>query len=160
MASVQGYGQLQARLHALSGTGSASFMRQLGLAAVREQKLLARTHRKTSNLEHSIALGPVTNTTALTIATAPYAAFVELGTRPHEITPKAKLALRWATSSSMGFRLTGRPSSAKGNVVGYAFAKLVHHPGTKPYPYMIPGAQAAIAKTGVDAIVQTWNSAA
>lgn len=158
MAEVVGYQQLQARLHALGSQGSSSFMRQLGLAAVREQKLLVP--RRTSTLGRSIVLGSVTNTSAVTVATAPYAAFVEFGTGPHEITPKAKLALRWAASSSMGFRLTGRPSSAKGNTVGWVFAKRVHHPGTKAHPYMIPGAKIAVQKTGVDAIVEAWNSAA
>lgn len=128
-------------------------MRLLGLSAVREQKLLVR--RKTGNLGRTIHLGPVTATTALTVATANYAAYVERGTRPHEITPRAAKALRWAASPA-GARLTGTPR--KGAAV--VFAKRVHHPGTKAYPFMIPGAKLAVSKSGVDAIVSAWNQAA
>ena len=153
MAEVQGYSQLQARLHAIGGQGSSSFMRLLGLAAVREQKLLV--HRKTGNLGRSIGLGAVTPTSVVTKAGANYAAFVELGTRPHEITPKAAKALRWAASAS-GARLTGTPRTGAAVV----FATRVHHPGTKPYPFMVPGAKIAVSKTGADAIVTAWNGAA
>src|SRR5512142_192851 len=121
MADVQGYAQLQARLHAIGGTGSTSLMNQIGLKVVAQAKLNAKPFRKTSNLEHSIRVLTVTQQSVTVAATAPYAAFVELGTKPHEITPNAKKALRWATSSSKGFRLTGRPSSAKGNQIGWAF---------------------------------------
>src|SRR5258708_36372876 len=132
MATLQGYAQLQARLKALGS--SSMLMRSIGVAAMGEAKLLAPV--KTSNLRHSIGLGIVTPTRVQIVAKAPYAAFVEKGTRAHEITPKAARVLRWAISSSKGFRLSGAPSSAKGNVVGYAFAARVHHPGTKAQPYL------------------------
>jgi hypothetical protein len=153
MAEVTGYSALQARLHAIGSQGSSSFMRLLGKAAVAEQKFLV--HRKTGNLGRTIHVGAVTPTSVETIASANYAAFVELGTRPHTITPRAKKALRWAASPA-GRRLTGTPR--KGAAV--VFAKRVHHPGTKPYPFMIPGAKAAVNKTGLQAIVDAWNGAA
>ncbi len=151
MAELQGAPQLQARLHAIGKT--EGYMRLLGLAAVREQKLLV--HRKTGNLGRSIHLGSVTPTHAVTIASANYAADVEFGTRAHEITPNARKALRWAASPG-GARLTGTPR--KGAAV--VFAKRVHHPGTRPYPYMIPGAKLAVSKAGTNAIVEQWNGAA
>ena len=41
------------------------------------------------------------------------------------------------------------------------FATLVHHPGNKPYPYLIPGAKRALQKAGVlDGVVKRWNEAA
>lgn len=151
MAKVTGLPQLQARLHAIGKTDG--FMRLLGLRAVREQKLLV--HRKTGNLGRSIRLQSATQTSAVTVATANYAAFVEFGTRPHIITPRQKKALRWAATAA-GRRLTGSPR------VGAAviFATRVHHPGTKPYPFMVPGAKKAIHDEGVDGIVAAWNSAA
>ncbi len=153
--SVTGVPQLQARLRAI---GSESGLpKLLGLATVREAKLLV--HRKTGMTGRSIHVAQTTKT-SVTVSAGFGAAFLEMGTRPHEITPKAKLALRWATSSSKGFRLSGRPSSAQGNVVGWAFAKRVHHPGTKPYPFLIPGAQKAVKSEGVNAIITAWNSAA
>jgi hypothetical protein len=143
-----------ARLHAIGG---ANLPKLLGLATVREAKLLV--HRKTGTTGRSIHVASVSST-SVTVEAGFGAVFLEEGTKPHMITPKAKLALRWATSSSKGFRLSGRPSSAKGNVVGYAFAKIVHHPGTKPYPFLMPGARTAVQKTGANAIVTLWDSAA
>lgn len=158
MADVQGYAQLQARLHAIGGTGSASIMNQIGLQVVREAKLLVP--RKTANLGRSIRVTAHSAQSVTVAATAPYAAYVELGTKAHEITPNAKRALRWATSSSKGFRLTGRPSSAKGNQIGWQFATIVHHPGTRAHPYLLPAAKMVVAKVGTDEIVAAWNGAA
>ncbi len=70
---------------------------------------------------------------------------------------EAARALRWAASSSKGFRLSGSPRS--GSSVQWAFATIVHHPGTKAYPFMIPGAKLAAQKQGVNAIVTLWNEA-
>lgn len=54
-----------------------------------------------------------------------YAAYIEFGTRPHEITPNDNQALH--------FYVNGME----------VFATHVEHPGTRPYPYMRPGAEAA-----------------
>ena len=50
-----------------------------------------------------------------------YAADVEFGTKPHVIEPVNKKALYWA----------GAPHPVK----------RVHHPGTRPHPYIIPAAE-------------------
>ena len=154
--ALQGYEHLQRRLHAISGPqATAGLMRTIGLAAIREQKLLVQ--RKTGITGRSVHLADVTATTALTLA-AGAARFLEDGTRAHDITPNAKKALRWAASSSTGFRLTGSPR--KGSSVGWAFAKVVHHPGTKAHPFMLPGAQLAVSKSGaLDKIIVDWNKA-
>lgn len=57
---------------------------------------------------------------------APHALFVNLGTRPHEIRPKNKKALRWAG----------------GGV--FHFAKRVRHPGYRGDAYMIEAAALAV----------------
>jgi hypothetical protein len=57
---------------------------------------------------------------------APHALFVNLGTRPHEIRPKNKKALRWAGG---GF---------------FHFAKVVKHPGYRGDAYIIEAATAAV----------------
>jgi Bacteriophage HK97-gp10, putative tail-component len=83
--------------------------------------------------------------------TAPkhYASFVELGTQPHEIWPKAAYG---ASKSSLrgGQSRRGRGSGPHEHVVGrgYAlrwvdasgehFAKMVHHPGSRPIRFMFP----------------------
>lgn len=58
-------------------------------------------------------------------ARAPYAAYVELGTLPHIIRPVHARALRWINES------------------GIHFARLVHHPGTTPQPFLRPALTAA-----------------
>jgi hypothetical protein len=60
-------------------------------------------------------------------AHVPYAAFVETGTRAHIIAPRNAQALRWYDSNG-----------------GPVFAKLVHHPGTRPEPYLRPALWAAV----------------
>jgi hypothetical protein len=80
------------------------------------------------------------------VAAAPYASFVEEGTPPHDIWPKAgektmgplrrgqsrrdktdigthRVALRWESGGE------------------YHFARMVHHPGGKPHPFMGPAYQ-------------------
>jgi HK97 gp10 family phage protein len=51
---------------------------------------------------------------------APYAVFVEKGTAPHIIRP--------VNASCLAFQV--------GMLGGMVFAKLVHHPGTKPNPFV------------------------
>ena len=158
---VQGVPQLEARLRAISPRfGGEKIMRNLALSTVREAKLLVP--RKTGNLGRSIHIVSVSTYSATVAAGAGYAAFVEFGTRPHEITPKARKALRWAATDE-GRRLTGTPRKAaqRGGLGGVVFAKRVHHPGTRPEPFMLPGAKAAIAKGGfAKEIVAQWNGAA
>lgn len=128
-------------------------MRQLALTAIAEQKRLVP--RRTGNLARSIGIASVTATVAETVATANYAAFVELGTKAHEIVPRARKALRFAVGGAA--TLSGRPRSGSSVV----FAKRVRHPGTKPHPFMIPGARAAVEHAGFhDVIVRQWNEAA
>lgn len=57
---------------------------------------------------------------------APHALFVNFGTRPHEIRPKNKKALRWAGG---GF---------------FHFAKVVKHPGYRGDAYIIEAATEAV----------------
>lgn len=161
MAVVQGYEQLRRRFVAISGQqGSTQVMRMLGLAAVREQKLLVR--RKTGNTGRTIRVGDVSPTSVTTIAGGA-AAFLEEGTRPHLITPKAAMALRFA-APGVGVTLAGRVRTGEVRRLGkgaFVFAKVVHHPGTRPYPFMVPGAKLAVQRTGLtDAIVSKWNDAA
>ena len=147
-----GVTSLQRRLAALSGpTAFVTWHRLVGMAAVREQKLLV--HRKTGNTGRSIHLASATATMAVTEAGGA-AQFLEHGTKPHTITPKAAQALRFAASPG-GARLTGSPRVGAAVV----FATIVHHPGTKPYPFMVPGAQAAVNATGTDSFVEEWNAA-
>ena len=152
--TVHGVSAALRRINALSQPLGVKVTRQLGLSTVREAKLLV--HRKTGNLGRSIRVAEASPTFVRVIAGANYAAFVEFGTRAHEITPKAAQALRWAASPA-GRRLSGSPRTGAAVV----FAKRVHHPGTKPYPFLVPGAKRAVAKGGLkDLVIDVWNGAA
>lgn len=78
---------------------------------------------QTGELEKSIK-GQVTGNsptshTGEIVATKAYASFVENGTRPHEIRPKNGKLLHWEAPQG-----------------DHHFARVVHHPGTKPHPFM------------------------
>lgn len=152
---VEGMGALQRRLAAIDPAKTGlPMMQRLGLAAVREQKLMAP--RKTSNLSRSIHVGEVTPTSVQTYVSANYASAVEFGTKPHDIVPRLKKALRFAANAG-GARLTGSVRSGAAAV----FAMRVRHPGTKAQPFMVPGAKKAIQTAGLtDIVVAEWNKAA
>ena len=148
--TVKGLTQLRSRFEAIKP--NPNLMRNLALSAIREQKALVP--RKTGNLGRSIGIGAVTDRLAETVATANYAVFVELGTKPHVIVPRVKKVLRFATGGNA--TLSGRPRSG-GQVV---FARRVNHPGTRAQPFMVPGAKKAVQEFGADDIVRAWNDAA
>lgn len=147
--AIQGTAALQRRLKAIGET--RPLMRALQLSSIAEANRLVP--RKTGNLQRSIHAGLLTDTTAEIKAGARYAVFVEKGTKPHIIRPKNRKALRWPNSR----RLSGRARSGS----GFSFATIVHHPGTRAQPFLIPGARAALAKGKLtDVIVAEWNGAA
>lgn len=150
---------LHARMRALEKKSPRAVLGRLALAAVREQKLLVA--RQTGTTGRSIRVGRVTDSYAETVAGGA-AAYLEFGTRPHLIVPRRARALRWA-ASPQGRRLSGRPRSAaqRGGLGGVRFARRVRHPGTRPQPFMRPGAiRAAAGREGPQAIVEVWNGAA
>jgi Bacteriophage HK97-gp10, putative tail-component len=147
---IKGMPQLQSRFNAIKPT--PGFMAKLGATAIAEQKRLVP--RKTGNLARSIGLGSITARSVQTVATANYAAFVEFGTRAHEIVPKRAKALRFAVGGNA--RLSGTPRSGAPVI----FAKRVRHPGTRAKPFMVPGATEAVNKLGPEFIVRQWNGAA
>lgn len=154
MADVVGLTALQKRLSAISGPRmNERILATIGMATVREAKLTVA--RKTGNLGRSIHAEPPIGSAVVVRASARYAAYVELGTRAHEITPNVKKALRFASSAS-GRRLSGSPR------VGAAvtFAKRVHHPGTKAQPYLLPAARKVVDEVGTSEVVKSWNGAA
>lgn len=180
MSSLEGYEALTRRLAAVNGKAiGRPLMTELGKAAIREAKSLAIPHRKTANLERSIHVTEITDTSVKIVAQQNYAAYLEFGTRPHEITPNAKKALAWSTTAA-GRRLSGSMTSAarrgsvglggKGGIklVGTGvhsgpvqFAKRVHHPGTQPAPFLRPGAEKAVKNAKLlDQVVAAWNEAA
>ena len=145
---MRGSDELLARIHALGKTEQT--LRVVQLKTVREAKLLV--HRKTGHLGRSIVPGTVSKDHATVEARTPYAATVELGSKPHIIRPRKAKVLAWGGTR----RLSGTLAAGSKPTI---FARLVHHPGTKPYPYLIPGAKKAL-EGFKDAVVKLWNEAA
>jgi len=94
---------------------------------VKNQKLSGQVlHVRTGTLRRAVrAYPPLTDVYPIrgdvaVDRTAPYGAMQEFGTKPHDIVPIRAKALRFMAGE---------------NVV---FAKRVHHPGTKPRPFMFP----------------------
>ena len=140
MAVLEGAKQLRSRFKAVE-RAPKGMLREIALRAVTNQKALAPV--RTGNLRRTVHLGRVTESSALTIASAKYAAYVELGTGPHVIVPRRRKVLRFKSSG------------------GVVFAKRVNHPGTRAKPFMLPGAEKAVSETvGARAIVKAWNGAA
>lgn len=78
------------------------------------------TPRTGGGLEQSINWHPNGDGSATVYANKAYAGYVEKGTRPHVIRPRAgRQALRFPVSGGGGF----------------GFARVIHHPGSKPHPY-------------------------
>src|SRR6478609_9137725 len=144
---------MQARLNAIGKT--EVLVRDIVIHGVAYAK--AAVPRKTSNLGRTIRPGRISATYGELIAggqrNVGYARFVEEGTRPHIIRPRTKKALAWGGPR----RLTG---SLRSGASPTHFAKVVHHPGTKAHPYLVPGLQRAVNETGTSAIVKLWNDAA
>jgi hypothetical protein len=131
--TLQGGPELQRRLHAIGGTPKV-ILGNLGIRAVREAKLIVP--RRTGR--------------ALKVG---YAAYVEYGTGAHDIIPRQRKALAWGGERTLGGRLRAGSRATH-------FAKRVHHPGTKPHPFLVPGLMLALKAIGLDDMVKRWNGAA
>lgn len=168
MSQLKGYEQLRARLQAIKPNPTT--MRLIGTAVVGEAKL--RVPRKTATLARSIRVTDATATNVTVTAEASYAAYVELGTKAHDIVPRTKKALAFYSQGIVNerfgpqksiFRLSGSIRSGAQKRFGNAamiVVKRVHHPGTKAKPYLVPGAKAAVDNIGPDIIMGRWNGAA
>lgn len=150
MSALEGLPALNRRLNAIAKNGD--LLRDIQLHAVAEAKRIVP--RKTSFLGRSIHPGATGADFAIIEATAPYAAYVELGTRAHIIKPRRKRLLAWPAAG--GARLSGRARTGARMI----FARVVHHPGTKPQPYLVPAAKFALKKVGITKIIERWNRAA
>lgn len=153
MADVQGEAQLQARLANIR-KAPAVMLRTWQMRTTQLAKVLAP--KRTGNLKRSIRPGIVTGDSATVVAATNYARFVEEGTRAHTIRPRNRKVLAWNNSPG-AYRLSGSlRSGARPNV----FAREVHHPGTRPHPFMMPAGEQALGEIGIDAVVKQWNDGA
>ena len=115
-----------AEFHDLAGDIIGPQLDELGDVIAANVRTAARRHRRTGAMEGTIrarrsgsGFGELVDVTA-----GGPANMIIGGTRPHEIRPLAGRALP----------LAGKPGS---------FASLVHHPGTRPDPFVARGVQAS-----------------
>lgn len=106
-----------------------------------QQATLATLPQKTGNLRSAFKweTNGMSGQLYVDPTVAPYAIFVNEGTRPHEIRPRnAKmLAFNWTKGSYYSKPEGGGKWQYKGKQdLGLFFAKVVHHPGTKARPFM------------------------
>jgi hypothetical protein len=161
--SIQGYQALQERLHRL-GQVDRKILRLLGDQVIFEAKYLVP--RKTGNLSRSFAKTTTADSVRVA-ARANYAAYVELGTREHDIHAKPGHVLAWPASAA-GRRLSGavragmfKGKKAAAKLGGWAYAMSVHHPGTKPHPYLLPAARIAIERSDLKGVIyEAWDNKA
>lgn len=90
----------------------------------------ARVPVDTGDLRRSLGVR-VEGNRILVGPSAPYAPYVEFGTAPHDIKPKAG-------HKALKFMVNGHP----------VYAKIVHHPGTKAQPFVRPAFEAWAASLG------------
>lgn len=156
-SNLQGGQQLSNRLHAIANGGPV-ILRRLQIGTVYEAKKLVA--RKTGTTGRTIRPGRTGPREAFVVAGGA-ALFLEKGTRPHVIVPRNGQALRFPAKGTP-VTLAGRVrSSHAGRPGAYVFATKVNHPGTKPQPFLLPGAKRAVAKAGLDrVVVDLWNKAA
>lgn len=138
----------QRRLRALEET--RPLLQTIQLRAVAEAK--KRVARATGHTARTIAPGDLTDSYTI-VRAAGAAIFLEGGTRAHVIRPRNAKVLSWTANK----RLSGRARTAGGRRF---FARVVHHPGTKPQPFLVPGAVAALHSVGIRPLIEQWNRAA
>ncbi len=121
LAGIEGLEELAERVSGLSRTVRGAAGSVAGqLARLFAEEARRRAPVRTGRLRDSIILRRAGEAEYVVEATAPYAGYVEYGSRPHTIEPRRARALRIA---------------AEGEVV---FARRVRHPGSAPRPFWRP----------------------
>ncbi len=149
-AELRGRRELEARFRAIGDT--SRLLRKFapgGLAEIKRE-----TPHRTRNLSRNNAIGSISADEVRFVNRAAYAAPVHEGSRPHDIRPVRRKALRFAVGGNA--TLSGRPRSGAPVV----FARRVRHPGNKANPFMLRGLRKAIERFGFGrSVVETWDEA-
>lgn len=145
--------QFRADVERTRRTIKLGIARGVGKAAAegaQEAKRSGRFKNRTGELRRSIVARFLSDTGASVeweiLSPARYSKFIEEGTRPHDIWPKAGHGLkgplrsgqtRRATGKGPHEHIVGRGQALRFMVGGrWVFARMVHHPGAAADPYM------------------------
>lgn len=157
MENVKGMRSLRRRLDAVGKLVDDETLGDWQIRTVAHAKTRHRPNKKTGMTSASIQPGRKGRGEA-EVEAGGAAVFLEYGTKPHTIVPRSGRVLVWARDGR-NRRLSGaaRKGTKSGDLV---FARKVSHPGTKPYPFLIPGAEQARDEVfDADAVVKRWNKA-
>lgn len=126
--SLDGLGEALQRLGAVPRDADAAFARTADEVFDFVESRVD-THTKTNTLRDSLFHRREGNDYLIghDLSRAPHAVFVHWGTRPHEIRPRLRKALRWPAGGA------------------FAFAQRVQHPGYEGDPYLRQAARKAPA---------------
>lgn len=153
---IEGMRPLMARLAAVK-QGPTGLPRDWAVMTVAGAKRDVRV--KTGTTRRTIRIGSVSDDGA-TVTVGAAGPYLERGTRPHIIRPRKAKLLRFPAAGVATTR-GGRPTAAAVRQGGaYVFARVVRHPGTKPYPFLLPNARKALQAIGIGKVVAKWNQAA
>lgn len=120
----------------------AAAARMAGEDAAKIAKQTTKFKDRTSSLRNSIEpVGPtgtfLSGDLEVTLsAGAGHASYVEEGTPPHKIRPRYRKALRWSVEG------------------GFAFARVVNHPGTKPTRFLEDAAEQVLPRLQTQLVPQ------
>jgi len=107
--------------------------------AVRVHRYKDRSGTLTKSIRGEVTFATKGHAEGEIVAKAPYASFVDGGTKAHIIQPRLGRAVEGPLAISQSRRrdrATGVSMLRWADASGVHFARVVHHPGSKPYPYM------------------------
>jgi len=159
MTELRGSRELAARLKAIE-KGGRTILGQWQIGTVYEAKKLVAV--KTGNTRRTIRPGFLSGSSAF-VEVGGAGLWLEKGTKPHTIRPRNKPFLAWP-APGVQTTLAGRASTPEVRRLGsgaFIFAAKVNHPGTRPQPFLEPGARRAAEQGGLsDVVIQLWNKGA
>jgi hypothetical protein len=171
MENVEGMRSLLKRLNAVGEMADTEKLKdwQTRTTILAKEKHLP--NKKTATTTRSIKPADISRDEAR-VEAGGAAIFLEYGTAPHVIRPRRGRFLRFPAnvsgptlsggpviSTTLSGRVTARAAKKYGSYA-YAFAREVNHPGTKPYPFMVPaGTEARDEIWTRDEVNKRWNKA-
>jgi hypothetical protein len=157
MENVKGTKSLIRRLNAIGEMADTEALKDWQVKTTILAKEKHRPNKKTGTTARSIQPADISRDEAR-VEAGGAAVFLEFGTAPHTITPRNGRFLVFAPNAA-NRRLSGAPrkGTSRSDLV---FARRVNHPGTKPYPFMVPAGEEARDDIWTkDGAIKRWNKA-
>jgi len=119
--AIDAFRKMPGRFDALARQAMKASVRDVAEEARARHRFVSRTGALERSVEHDLTSDrPLVGMVSVGGSGAPYARFVHDGTAAHEIRPRRRRMLRWASGGGEQFR----------------YARKVRHPGTRPDPFL------------------------